>query len=59
MQLTDVVPFLVEEMLKEKGGEYSKGSDWQPYSVSDGKLITGQNPASSAKVAEAVLALLK
>jgi putative intracellular protease/amidase len=56
--LTDVVPFLVEDALQKNGGKYSKGADWQSYSVSDGNLITGQNPASSEAVAKAVLALL-
>ena len=56
--LTDVVPFLVEDTLQKNGGKYSKGADWQSYSVSDGNLITGQNPASSEAVAKAVLALL-
>ena len=55
MQLTKVVPFLVEDMLVKNGGIYSKGGDWQPYVVTDGKLITGQNPASSAPAALAVL----
>jgi putative intracellular protease/amidase len=45
--LTHVVPFLVEDMLKQNGGRYSKGADWQPYAVVDGNLITGQNPASA------------
>ena len=49
--LTAVVPFLVEDMLKENGGIYSKSGDWQPYVVTDGKLVTGQNPASSDGVA--------
>jgi putative intracellular protease/amidase len=53
--LTEVVPFLVEDMLKANGGIYSKGEDWAPYVVSDGLLITGQNPASSAAGAEALL----
>ncbi|MDP1315941.1 type 1 glutamine amidotransferase domain-containing protein [Acinetobacter lwoffii] len=57
--LTDVVPFLVEDMLKEKGGKYSKTEDWQVYVQQDGLLITGQNPASSAATAEALLKLLK
>lgn len=57
--LTDVVPFLVEDMLKEKGGKYSKTEDWQVYLQQDGLLITGQNPASSAATAEALLKLLK
>ena len=56
--LTDVVPFLVEDELQKKGGKYSKGADWQSYSVCDGNLITGQNPASSEAVAKAVLAQL-
>jgi len=55
VQLTDVVPFLVEDMLKANGGEYSKGEDWAPYAVEDGLLITGQNPASSELVAERLL----
>ncbi|MES2675815.1 MAG: type 1 glutamine amidotransferase domain-containing protein [Pseudomonadota bacterium] len=56
--LTDVVPFLVEDMLKEKGGIYSRAADWQPYIVSGGLLITGQNPASSEPAAKALLKLL-
>jgi putative intracellular protease/amidase len=58
VQLTNVVPFLVEDMLKEKGGEYSKVANWQPYAIQDGLLITGQNPASSELVAEKLLQLL-
>lgn len=57
--LTDVVPFLVEDMLAEKGGVYSKGADWASYVLTDGTLVTGQNPASSREAAEALLALLK
>jgi len=53
--LTDVVPFLVQDMLVENGGDYSKAADWQPYIVTDGKLVTGQNPASSTAAARAVL----
>ncbi|MFM9926323.1 type 1 glutamine amidotransferase domain-containing protein [Variovorax sp. H27-G14] len=49
--LTQIVPFLVEDELKAKGGLYSKGEDWGSYVVSDGLLITGQNPASSAAAA--------
>ncbi len=59
VQLTDIVPFLVEDMLVKNGGMYSKGADWQPYVVTDGKLITGQNPASSEAAARAVLQQLK
>ncbi|MET0448727.1 MAG: type 1 glutamine amidotransferase domain-containing protein [Aeromicrobium sp.] len=57
--LTDVVPFLVEDMLKERGGSYSKGDDWGPYVVRDGLLITGQNPASSAPAAATLIDLLR
>lgn len=49
--LTGVVPFSVENELKNAGGSYSKGPDWQSYTVCDGNLCTGQNPASSAAVA--------
>jgi len=58
VQLTDVVPFLLEDELIKKGGNYSKSSDWHPYVVTDGQLITGQNPASSEQAAQAVLASL-
>ena len=57
--LTEVVPFLVEDMLKENGGDYSKGDDWASYVLVDGKLVTGQNPASSEEAAKEMLALLK
>ena len=57
--LTEIVPFLVEDMLKENGGQYSKAEDWQVYVQQDGLLITGQNPASSAATAEALLKSLK
>ncbi|AIZ33303.1 type 1 glutamine amidotransferase domain-containing protein [Pseudomonas parafulva] len=53
--LTDVVPFLVEDMLKAQGGEYSKAADWASYVIEDDHLITGQNPASSHATAEALL----
>ena len=56
--LTDVVPFLLEDMLKERGGIYSCEGDWAVHVVEDGLLITGQNPASSQKAAEMVLAKL-
>lgn len=58
VKLTDVVPFLLEDMLKAKGGDYSKGPDFQPYVVTDGLLITGQNPPSSEPAAEALLKAL-
>jgi len=55
VQLTKIVPFLVEDSLKQNGGAYSKGDDWAPYVVEDGLLITGQNPASSGPAATALL----
>ncbi|WP_295239810.1 type 1 glutamine amidotransferase domain-containing protein [uncultured Brevundimonas sp.] len=57
--LTDVVPFLVENVLTANGGDYSKGPDWSSYVLTDGRLVTGQNPGSSHAAAEALLKLLK
>lgn len=57
--LTEVVPFLVEDMLKDNGGVYSKGNDFEEYALEDGLLITGQNPPSSEKVAELLIAKLE
>ncbi|MCP9234859.1 type 1 glutamine amidotransferase domain-containing protein [Lewinella sp. JB7] len=59
VQLTEVVPFLVEDMLKENGGIYSKAADWNVHVLQDGNLITGQNPASSHEVAEKLYAALR
>ncbi|MEH0155422.1 type 1 glutamine amidotransferase domain-containing protein [Limibacter armeniacum] len=59
VQLINVVPHLVEDQLKEKGGHYSKGDDWGVHVVVDGLLITGQNPASSEEAAKKLLELLK
>jgi putative intracellular protease/amidase len=56
--LTDVVPYLLEDQLVELGGNFSRTDDWHPYVVVDGLLITGQNPASSEVVADALLAQL-
>ncbi len=56
--LTDVVPFLVEDMLKANGADYQKGDDWAAFVVVDGKLVTGQNPASSEDAARKLLSLL-
>lgn len=56
--LATIVPFLLEDMLKANGGRYEKGADWASFVLSDAKLVTGQNPASSAAAAEKVLALL-
>ncbi|MGU3495353.1 type 1 glutamine amidotransferase domain-containing protein [Xanthobacteraceae bacterium A53D] len=52
VELTDIVPFLVEDELKAKGGIYSRGPDWASYIVQDGLLITGQNPGSSTAAAQ-------
>jgi putative intracellular protease/amidase len=56
--LTKIVPFLVEDMLKANGGIYEKGADWSSFVLRAGKVVTGQNPASSAEAAKQVLALL-
>jgi putative intracellular protease/amidase len=58
-EMTDVVPFLVEEMLRNNGANYSRKHKWQPHAVSDGDLITGQNPASSEAVAHTLLDRLR
>ncbi|MGA6118383.1 type 1 glutamine amidotransferase domain-containing protein [Sphingobacterium anhuiense] len=58
VQLTNVVPFLVEDELVKLGGIYSKGEDWSSYVLKDGNLITGQNPGSSEETAKELLALL-
>ncbi|MFP1921050.1 type 1 glutamine amidotransferase domain-containing protein [Lonsdalea quercina] len=55
VQLTEVVPFLIEDEFTQLGGSYEKGADWQPHIVTDGLLTTGQNPASSEGVAQALL----
>jgi len=55
VQLTDVVPFLLEDELKKKGGDYQKGTDWNAFAVQDGLLITGQNPASSEAAAKKLM----
>ena len=56
--LTDVVPFLVQDMLVANGAVYSKGPDWASHVVVDGKMVTGQNPASSKGAALALVTLL-
>jgi putative intracellular protease/amidase len=55
--LTHVVPFLVEDELKRVGGLYEKAPDWQSFAITDGRVITGQNPASSTTAARALLKL--
>ena len=59
VQLTKVVPFLLEDELKDRGGLYSKKEDWASYVVTDGLLITGQNPASSEAAAKQLIQLLQ
>jgi putative intracellular protease/amidase len=56
--LTNVVPFLVEDELRKLGGRFEKVADWQPFAITDGRLITGQNPASSEVTAKALLHLM-
>ena len=58
VQLTDVVPFLLEDELIARGGDYQKVQDWEVFVVQDGLIITGQNPASSALAAEKLLSQL-
>ena len=58
VQLTKIVPFLVEDELKRLGGIYEKAADWASFVITDGRLVTGQNPASSKAAAEALLKLL-
>jgi putative intracellular protease/amidase len=55
VQLTNVVPFLVEDELKRLGGKFEKVANWQSFAVTDGNLITGQNPASSTAAAQHLL----
>ena len=59
VQLTEVVPYLLESKLKALGAVFESGPAWNVHAVADGNLITGQNPASSAKAAELVVAALK
>lgn len=59
VQLTHVVPFLVEDELKRLGGLFEKKDNWVSFSIIDGRLITGQNPASSTETAKALLSIMK
>lgn len=59
VNLTNVVPYLLEDKLVELGGLYQKTEDWNPLAIIDGLIITGQNPASSSAVAEALINVLK
>ncbi len=58
VNLTHVVPFLVEDELKRIGGLYEKAADWAPFALVDGRVVTGQNPASSTVAAKALMELL-
>jgi putative intracellular protease/amidase len=58
VNLTHVVPFLVEDELKRIGGIYEKVADWAPFAIVDGRVVTGQNPASSTAAAKALIELL-
>jgi putative intracellular protease/amidase len=58
VQLTTIVPFLVEDELKRLGANFEKVPNWQPFAVVDGHLVTGQNPGSSTSAAQALLKLL-
>jgi putative intracellular protease/amidase/predicted enzyme related to lactoylglutathione lyase len=58
VQLTHVVPFLVEDELLQLGAVFEKKANWQPFSIVDGRLVTGQNPASSTSAAQALLKLM-
>ncbi|MEZ8095292.1 type 1 glutamine amidotransferase domain-containing protein [Photobacterium swingsii] len=57
--LAEVVPFLLQDELVKRGGQFESAQDWHPLAIQDGRLITGQNPASSEAVAEALLNALK
>ena len=59
VELSKVVPFLLEDRLKERGGRFGHGANWESYVKVDGKLVTGQNPASSGPAAQALLDLLR
>jgi putative intracellular protease/amidase len=59
VNLTNVVPFLIEDKMNQLGANYSKGDDWSNYVMVDQKLVTGQNPASSEKAAKELLKLLQ
>jgi putative intracellular protease/amidase len=59
VELTDIVPFLVEDELVRLGGRYEKAADWQSFAIVDGRLVTGQNPASSDAAAKELLKLLR
>ena len=59
VHLEKVVPFLLEDRMKELGGKFEKAENFKPFVVTDGKLITGQNPASSFVAAQKVIKVLE
>lgn len=59
MNLSDIVPFLLEDELKSLGGNYEKAKDWESFVLVDGLLITGQNPASSEEAAKKLMEVLE
>ncbi len=58
VHLTNVVPFLVEDELKKVGGLYEKAADWESFAIVDGRIVTGQNPASSTAAAKALMSVV-
>jgi putative intracellular protease/amidase len=58
VHLINVVPFLVEDELKRVGARYEKAPDWESFAIVDGRIVTGQNPASSTAAAQALVALI-
>ena len=59
MQLTEVVPFLVEDVLKASGGRFTRGEDWASHVAVAGRLVTGQNPQSAKATAQKIAQLLQ
>jgi putative intracellular protease/amidase len=59
VKLNGVVPFLLEDRLRTLGAYFESGPDFQPFAIADGNLVTGQNPASSPRVAELALAAVR
>jgi putative intracellular protease/amidase len=58
-KLDKTVPFLLEDRLRALGAHFESGPDFQPFAIADGNLVTGQNPASSARVAELAIAAIR
>jgi len=58
VELSDIVPFLLEDELIKRGAKYQKVADWNAFAIQDGLLVTGQNPASSELAAKKLIAAL-